>query len=93
MWIGKVSAKGWVVIPKELRKKYGLKPGSLVNFVDWGENIAVMPIPENPVAALRGMLTASGTSGTEELLRERALDREREEAKIAYWMKRDGDAD
>jgi AbrB family looped-hinge helix DNA binding protein len=85
MPIAKMSAKSWVVIPKDLRKKYGLKPGSRVSLVDVGRGIHLVPIPEDPVGALYGMLAGPGPSMTEQLLEERRLERDREEAKIAYW--------
>jgi AbrB family looped-hinge helix DNA binding protein len=31
-----VSTKGWVVVPKEYRLKYGLKPGAKVQIIDYG---------------------------------------------------------
>ena len=77
MYTAKVSAKGWIVIPKLLRKKYGLKKGSQVQVVDYGGVLAVVPLPADPVEALRGML-AGGPSLTEELLAERARERARE---------------
>jgi AbrB family looped-hinge helix DNA binding protein len=45
----KVSQKGWVVIPAELRKKYNLEPGSEVYVVDCGGVLALVPAHENPI--------------------------------------------
>ena len=73
-----VSTKGWVVIPKDLREMYGLKKGTQVQVVDYGGVLAVIPLPDDPVGALLGMLEG-GPSLTAELLSERALDRAREE--------------
>lgn len=70
-----VSSKGWVVIPQELRRKYGLKPGSRVQVVDYGGTLAIIPVPEDPIAAARGML-AGEPSGTRELLEGRERGRE-----------------
>ena len=53
-----VSQKGWVVIPKEIRELYGLTPGTKVRIVDYAGRITIVPVPEDPVAALRGMFTA-----------------------------------
>jgi len=80
MYTAKVSAKGWVVIPKPLREKYGLKKGTHVQVVDFGSVLAVMPLPDDPVEALHGMLEG-GPSLTEELLAERARELAREEAR------------
>ena len=75
----KVSTKGWVVIPKALREKYGLEKGTHVQVVDYGHVLALVPLPDDPVEALHGMLEG-GPSLTEDLLIERARDRAREEA-------------
>jgi len=79
MYTAKVSTKGWVVIPKPLREKYGLKTGTQVQVVDYGDVLALLPLPEDPVEVLHGMLKG-GPSLTEELLAERARERTREEA-------------
>ena len=73
-----VSAKGWVVIPAELRKKYGIKPGSKLQFVDYGGALELIPVPDNPIEAAAGMLKG-GKSLTQALLGEhrRELDNER----------------
>jgi AbrB family looped-hinge helix DNA binding protein len=66
-----VSPKGWVVIPKDLRAKYDLKPGSRVAILDYGGVLALAPIPSDPVAALAGMFAQQGgASWTEVLARE-----------------------
>jgi len=78
MYTAKVSAKGWVVIPKPLREKYGLKKGTQVQVVDYGSVLALMPLPDDPVEVLHGML-AGGPPLTAELLAERAQEQAREE--------------
>jgi AbrB family looped-hinge helix DNA binding protein len=74
----KVSAKGWVVIPQALRDKYGLKKGIRIQVVDYGGVLGLVPLPDDPVEALHGML-AEGPSLTEELLAEHDHERGREE--------------
>lgn len=81
MHTAKVSTKGWIVIPKALRDKYGLEKGSKVHVVDYGGTMAVVPHLEDPVEALHGMLE-DGPSLTEDLLAERAKDRAREEGSL-----------
>jgi len=73
----KVSTKGWVVIPKALRDKYGLKKGTRVQVVDYGEVLALVPLPDDPLETLDGML-GDGPSLTADLLAERARERARE---------------
>jgi AbrB family looped-hinge helix DNA binding protein len=73
-----VSAKGWVVIPKAIREKYGLEKGSRVQVVDDGERVSIVPLPDDPVEALHGMFE-DGSSLTGELLAEREREQAREE--------------
>jgi len=73
MPVVKTSSKGQIVIPKEIREKLGINPGRklLLRVVD--QHAEIVPLPEEPVKALRGMLK-SGTSLAAELLEEREKD-------------------
>lgn len=77
-----ISNKGWVVIPAELRKKYNLLPGTEVVIVDYGGVLSIVPALKNPIKQGRGLLKDL-PSLTQDLLRERAKDRSREES----WIK------
>lgn len=81
MIVSTVSKKGWVVIPKEHRIRHNLHPGSQVIFVEYGEILAIVPIPQDPLEALHGMF-AQGESLTEMLLEARQEDLRREEAPL-----------
>ena len=72
----KVSAKGWVVIPAKLRRRFGLKPGATVEFKATDQDILVTPDAADPVETLYGKL-AGKTSLTKALLEERARERTR----------------
>lgn len=76
-----ISNKGWVVIPAELRKKYNLLPGTEVVIVDYGGVLSIVPALKSPVKQGRGMLRGL-PSLTQDLLKERAKDRSREESRI-----------
>jgi AbrB family looped-hinge helix DNA binding protein len=80
MYTAIVSTKGWVVIPKELRDKYGLKKGTRVQVVEYDQTLALVPLPDDPVEVLHGMLE-DGPSLTAELLTERARERAQEEGR------------
>lgn len=69
----RVSAKGWVVIPAPLRRKYGLEAGSTVEIVDGGGKIIIFPTMKDPIKEMRGKL-AGGKSLVKALLEERAKD-------------------
>ena len=75
-----VSAKGWIVIPVEYRRKYRLEPGTKVQVVDYGGVLALVPASENPERGARGILRA-GERLTEALLSERRQERQREAAR------------
>jgi len=72
-----VSTKGWVVIPAEMRKKYGLTPGATVTIVDYGGVLALIPLLAEQIEQARGVL-AGASSLTQALLAERRQERARE---------------
>ena len=76
-----VSTKGWIVVPKEMRVKYNLRPGTKVQIVDYGEGLAIVPLPSDPIAALRGMFAGS-PSLTNDLIRDREQSKEKEDGRI-----------
>ena len=73
-----VSRKGWVVIPKEIRERHGIKPGDRVHVIEYGRTIAIVPVAKDPIAAGYGMFKG-GPSMTKGLLEDRQEELEREE--------------
>ncbi len=73
----KVTVKGQVLIPGDIRKRHHIDPGSEVRFVEYGNVVCIVPVVADPVAAAWGMLP-SVPSLAEELLEERKKDRARE---------------
>ena len=71
-----ISVKGQVVIPAEIRRKYGLLPGTVLHVVDHGDGILLKPVTLQSVHALRGILRGGG--GIKALLEERAKEAESE---------------
>jgi len=69
-----VSQKGWVVIPAKMRRKYNLHPGTMVQLVDYGGVLAIVPVFEDPIAEAAGMLRGSSS------LTKRLIADHREEA-------------
>jgi AbrB family looped-hinge helix DNA binding protein len=86
----KVSAKGWIVIPADIRKRYGIEPGDEVHIVDYGGSLGIVPKLADPVEEVCGILADGGPSLTQELLHERRRALEREEAEMAWWNEKDG---
>ena len=75
----KVTTRGQVSIPSEIRKKFNIEPESRVEWVVKGNVIKVIPLPKDPVAAFRGR--GSRKYSTERLIEERRADREKEDEK------------
>ena len=73
----KLSQKGWVVIPAELRKKYGLKPGAKLQVIDYGGVLAIVPAFKDPVVEGSGMLK-DDDSLTQAIVEEHLQGRQRE---------------
>ena len=89
MPVVKTSLKGQIVIPVEIRKKLGIKPGQKVNLTIVGDKAVITPLPEDPIKALRGSLKGR-LSLTKELLRERKEELKREEKITARLLRRSG---
>ena len=81
MPIVKTSAKGQIVVPKEIREKLGIAPGKKVLFRIVDNHAEIIPLPDDPIKALRGMLKG-GRSLTKELLAERKRDNKIDEKHI-----------
>ncbi len=75
----KVTTRGQVSIPAEIRKRFNIEPESNVEWIVQGNVIKVVPLPKDPIAAFRGR--GAGTFSTERLLRERRSERAREDEK------------
>ena len=71
-----LSEKGWVVIPQELRERYGLKKGDRVHVIDYGGVISIVPAVRAPIKSSLGMLKGK-TSLVKELAKSRRKDAER----------------
>jgi AbrB family looped-hinge helix DNA binding protein len=82
-----VTSKGQLVIPARLRRRYGIKPGTKVCFVERDHEILFQPVTKEYIRSVCGMLK-SDTLVTQELLKERARDKEREEAKLEKFRSR-----
>jgi len=66
-------AKGQIVIPAEMRKKYHIDPGTELQIMEYGGIIYLIPPVSDPVKAAQGSLS-SRPSLAGQLLRERRSD-------------------
>ena len=70
-----MTSKGQIVIPSELRRKYGLKEGVRIQLIDAGEQIILQPITPEYVRKMRGLL--KGNKGMKALMQDRQMEKER----------------
>jgi AbrB family looped-hinge helix DNA binding protein len=78
--IAKISSKGWLVIPAELRKKYKLESGQYVRVIDYGGVLCLVPQLLDPIEEGMGSLKG-GSSLVDALLESRRQDKARENKK------------
>ncbi len=79
-----VTSKGQLVVPARLRRKYGIKAGTKICFIERDGEIVFRPITREYIRSVCGMFKTD-ISMTAELLKDRALDKKREEAKVAKF--------
>jgi AbrB family looped-hinge helix DNA binding protein len=72
----RVSERGQVSIPAEIRKRLGIVPEQELEWDVAGNTILVRPVPKDPIAAFRGAGKKAYT--TADLLKDRRAERERE---------------
>ena len=70
-----MTSKGQIVIPSELRRKYGLKEGVRIQVIDDGGQIVLQPITPEYVRKVRGLL--KGNKGMKALMQDRQMEKER----------------
>lgn len=76
-----ITTKGQIVIPVELRRKYGITTKTKIMIMDKEDGIVLRPITDQYLRRLQGSLKGSGA--LEVLLEERRKDKERENAKAS----------
>ena len=68
-----VTRRGQTVVPAPIRTRYQIEAGDRLVWIDDGESIRVIPVPKDPVAALRGRGRGEGL--VEKLLADRFEER------------------
>ena len=71
-----ITKRGQTVVPAIIRKRYDLQEGDRLDWIDDGQTIKVIPIPADPIRALRGH--GRGQKLVEKLLEARQEDQSRE---------------
>jgi AbrB family looped-hinge helix DNA binding protein len=71
-----ITKRGQTVVPAPIRKRYAIEEGDRLVWIDDGQVIKVIPVPSDPIRALRGR--GKGENLLEALLKSRQEDRLRE---------------
>jgi len=72
--VSTVTTKGQLVIPSKLRRKYSIKKGTQVAFVEEENRLILQPLTPEFIRSLRGSLSG-GPSALKYLLEQRKRDR------------------
>jgi len=72
--VSTVTTKGQLVIPSKLRRKYSIKEGTQVAFVEEENRLILQPLTPEFIRSLRGCL-GKGSKAPEILLAERRQER------------------
>jgi AbrB family looped-hinge helix DNA binding protein len=73
--VSTVTTKGQVVIPSKLRRKYSIKEGTQVAFLEQENRLVLQPLTPEFIRSLRGSLRGE-PSALEALLEDRKRERE-----------------
>lgn len=67
-----ITERGQTAVPASIRKRFGIKPGQKLEWMDDGKVIYIHLVPDDPIKAFRG--AAKGENLLKVLLRERRKD-------------------
>jgi AbrB family looped-hinge helix DNA binding protein len=78
-----VTSKGQLVVPSRVRRRFGIKPGTRINFVEEGDRIIFQPVTPEYIRSFRGKFKtkAGEKSAVQEHLEERRAERDKENSK------------
>ena len=76
-----VNSKGQLVVPSNLRRRFGIKPGTRINFVEEGGRIIFQPVTKEYINSFCGIFKQKPgeKSIVQELLEERRAEKEKED--------------
>ena len=75
-----VTSKGRLVVPAHIRRRFGIKPGTRIIFVEEGDRIIFQPVTREYISSFCGIFKQKPgeKSVVQELLEERRAARDRE---------------
>jgi AbrB family looped-hinge helix DNA binding protein len=77
MHMGRITAKGQITIPAELRKRLGIRAGTRINWIEEKGRLVLVPMTARGINEIMGFLKPKPgePSAFEELFKERAQER------------------
>ena len=75
-----VDSEGHIEIPADMRERHGLRNGARVKVEERGKDVVISPVEFESLSDLAGILTKGDPVA--ELLKDRALDKAREDEKF-----------
>ena len=72
-----MSTKGRLVVPARIRRRFGIKPGTRIVFLEENGRLILQPVTRKYIHSFRGIfkLKPGEKSAVQELLEDRAADR------------------
>jgi len=82
METARVTSKGQLVVPAAIRRRYHIKPGTRIVFIEENGRLIMQPVTRAYIESFHGIfkLKPGEKSAVQELLEDRAADRKREDA-------------
>ncbi|MEO6182753.1 MAG: AbrB/MazE/SpoVT family DNA-binding domain-containing protein [Verrucomicrobiota bacterium] len=76
-----VTSKGQLLIPSRIRRRFGIKPGTRIVFVEEGDRIIFQPVTREYISSFRGIYKQKPgeKSIVQELIEERRAEKEKED--------------
>jgi len=80
-----VTTKGQLVVPARIRRRYGIKPGTRINFVEENGRIIFQPVTREYIDSFCGVFKRKPGEKpvTQQLIEEHAEEVRRDEEKLA----------
>jgi AbrB family looped-hinge helix DNA binding protein len=84
---GYVTSKGQLVVPARLRRKFGIKEGTRLNFSEENGRIVIQPVTREYIRSFRGILKSKPGEPTalDQLYADRGVERKHEKEKHARY--------
>ena len=76
-----VTSKGQLVVPSSIRRRFGIKPGTRINFVEEGDRIIFQPVTKEYINSFCGVFKQKPgeKSVVAELIEERRAEKAKED--------------